>query len=108
MAITDKISAVADATRARSGYTEPMTLDEMAVIIENIPQPDLSPYATIEYVDEQIKTIELTPGPKGDTGETGKDGYTPIKGTDYWTEEDKTAIVNDVLAVLPAAEGVEV
>lgn len=37
MAITDKISAVADATRARSGYTEPMTLDEMAVIIENIP-----------------------------------------------------------------------
>lgn len=59
-------------------------------------------------------------GPKGDTGadgkdgepgkdgENGQDGYTPIKGTDYWTEEDKTAIVNDVLAALPAAEGVEV
>ena len=34
-------------------------------------------------------------------------GYTPVKGTDYWTEEDKTEIVNDVLQALPTAEGVE-
>ena len=33
-------------------------------------------------------------GPKGDTGEQGlqgdkgNDGYTPVKGTDYWTAED--------------------
>ena len=36
-------------------------------------------------------------GPKGDTGETGaqgiqgkpgNDGYTPIRGTDYWTDND--------------------
>ncbi len=25
-------------------------------------------------------------------GENGKDGYTPVKGVDYWTEEDKTEI----------------
>ena len=37
-------------------------------------------------------------GPKGDQGEPGQDGakgedgYTPIKGVDYWTEEDKTEI----------------
>ena len=30
----------------------------------------------------------------------------PAKGTDYWTEEDKAEIVNDVLSALPAAEGV--
>lgn len=36
-------------------------------------------------------------GPKGDTGSKGNDGYTPIKGTDYWTTSDKQEIVNDVL-----------
>lgn len=34
------------------------------------------------------------------------DGKTPEKGTDYWTEEDKTEIVSDVLASLPNASGV--
>lgn len=42
------------------------------------------------------------PGAKGDPGD---DGYTPVKGTDYWTEADKTEIVNDVLAALPTWEG---
>lgn len=28
------------------------------------------------------------PGPKGDKGESGADGYTPIRGTDYWTAAD--------------------
>lgn len=28
------------------------------------------------------------PGPKGDKGEPGADGYTPIRGTDYWTAAD--------------------
>lgn len=45
-------------------------------------------------------------GEKGDTGATGAPGYTPVKGTDYFTEEDKTELVNAVLAALPAAEGV--
>lgn len=27
-------------------------------------------------------------GPKGDTGDTGAAGYTPVRGTDYWTEAD--------------------
>ena len=66
---------------------------------------DLSGYATKAYVDLEIKQIELTPGPKGDKGDTGeqgpagkdgapgkdgkdgaagKDGYTPVKGVDYF------------------------
>lgn len=36
----------------------------------------------------------------------GKDGYTPVKGTDYWTDADKNGIVQDVLAALPNASGV--
>ena len=47
-------------------------------------------------------------GDKGDTGAKGADGKTPVKGTDYWTEADKTAIVADVIAALPAAEGMSV
>ena len=45
-------------------------------------------------------------GPKGDTGPAGSNGYTPVKGTDYFTEADKAELVNAVLAALPAAEEV--
>ena len=36
MALTDKLTAIADAIRSKTGSTEPMTLDEMAVAIANI------------------------------------------------------------------------
>lgn len=47
-------------------------------------------------------------GDKGDTGSAGAAGAagkTPVKGTDYWTAEDRAAIVNDVLAALPTWDG---
>ena len=56
-----------------------------------------------DFTAEQLATLK---GEKGDTGATGAPGYTPVKGTDYFTEEDKTELVNAVLAALPAAEGV--
>lgn len=34
-------------------------------------------------------------------GEPGANGYTPVKGTDYWTDADKAEMVNDVLTALP-------
>ena len=40
-------------------------------------------------------------GDKGDKGNPGADGYTPVKGTDYWTPADKAEIVADVIAALP-------
>lgn len=45
-------------------------------------------------------------GPTGPKGEDGADGHTPVKGVDYWTTADRQSMVNDVLAALPAAEGV--
>ena len=36
MALTDKLTAIANAIRVKTGSTEPMTLDEMAVAIANI------------------------------------------------------------------------
>ena len=47
-------------------------------------------------------------GPKGETGPegpTGPAGYTPVKGTDYWTASDRQQMVSDVLAALPTWEG---
>ena len=35
----------------------------------------------------------------------GADGKTPIKGTDYYTEADKTEIVNAVITALPVYDG---
>lgn len=41
-----------------------------------------------------VEPVEVTlpQGPKGATGSPGADGYTPVKGADYWTEEDKAEI----------------
>lgn len=50
--------------------------------------------------------LEAVEAPIGPQGAPGADGHTPIKGTDYFTEEDKAEMVNAVLAALPAAEGV--
>ena len=35
----------------------------------------------------------------------GADGYTPVKGTDYYTEEEKAEFVNEVLSALPTWTG---
>ena len=49
-------------------------------------------------------------GPKGPQGETGPqgpagaDGHTPIRGTDYWTIEDQTAIISELLTHFIDAE----
>lgn len=49
------------------------------------------------------------PGAKGEKGDTGPqgpagaDGYTPIKGTDYWTESDKAEIVQEAASSIPIA-----
>lgn len=45
-------------------------------------------------------------GDKGDKGDTGDPGHTPVKGTDYWTAEDKATMVQDVLDAMTNASGV--
>lgn len=45
-------------------------------------------------------------GAPGAAGKDGADGLTPVKGTDYFTEADKSEMIAAVLAALPAAEGV--
>ena len=59
-----------------------------------------------EQQKESLKGKQGPQGPKGDPGSAGKDGYTPVKGVDYFTEADKAEMVQSVLAALPNAEGV--
>ena len=41
---------------------------------------DLSGYATIDFVTQEINSIELTPGPKGDKGDAGPQGPQGLQG----------------------------
>lgn len=62
----------------------------------------------LDETGEEIRDaiLALSENLNGIKGANGKDGYSPVRGKDYWTADDKTEIVNDVLASLPAAEGV--
>ena len=44
-------------------------------------------------------------GAKGDTGAIGEAGHTPVKGVDYFTDAEKSEMIQAVLDALPAAEG---
>lgn len=59
----------------------------------------------ISAVDGKLRYNGSDVGLKGDKGADGKDGKTPVKGTDYWTAADKAEIVNDTLAALPTWTG---
>lgn len=43
-------------------------------------------------------------GPIGPAGPAGHDGITPIRGTDYWTAEDRNAIISELLTHFIDAE----
>lgn len=57
--------------------------------------------------DDEIKAaVDAALAEAKASGEfAGNDGYTPVKGKDYWTAEDKAEMVNDVLEQVPAPEG---
>ena len=57
------------------------------------------------YVDASYAYCRTRVNIRGASGAAGADGTTPVKGTDYWTEADKTEMVNDVLAALPTWTG---
>lgn len=59
----------------------------------------------ISAADGKLKYNGSDVGLKGDKGADGKDGKTPVKGTDYWTATDKAEIVKDTLAALPTWTG---
>ena len=59
-----------------------------------------------DFTAAQLAALKGERGERGEQGQTGAAGYTPVRGTDYWTAEDKTAIVNAVLDALPDGDEV--
>lgn len=55
-----------------------------------------------------VNTNQKAQGANGGDGKNGKDGVdgkTPVKGTDYFTEADKTEMVQSVISALPKYNG---
>lgn len=52
-----------------------------------------------------VKGVDYFDGAPGKDGQDGQDGYTPIKGTDYFTESDKQEMIDRVLADIEIPEG---
>ena len=81
---------------------------------------DLSGYATKDELNAKASIADMEAyieenkdelkGDKGDTGSTGPqgpagaDGYTPVKGTDYYTAADKAEMVTSVTNSLPIGD----
>lgn len=78
--------------------------DEIVEVDDRLPILD----SLINDVNKIKEDAEngLFNGEKGEKGEPGKDGKTPIKGEDYWTNEDKKEIesyIDDKLGVIENA-----
>lgn len=52
----------------------------------------------LSYNDGSTSNLGIVVGKDGKDGADGIDGKTPVKGIDYFTEEDKAEIINDVLS----------
>lgn len=46
--------------------------------------------------EDFLESLKGENGTDGEDGQDGQDGRTPVKGTDYWTTQDKQEIVTDV------------
>lgn len=74
-----------------------------------------SPTITVEAIEggnkiaitdvNGTKYVYVMDGKGGKNGKDGVDGRTPVKGTDYFTQADKTEMVNAVIAALPVYDG---
>lgn len=74
--------------------------------------PQGEPFKYEDFTPEQLEALKVK-GDKGDKGDAftyadftpeqleALKGPAPVRGVDYWTENDKTEIVNDVLASIP-------
>ena len=63
-------------------------------VINNGEGGGVSPTAYVEQLEDGAKIVITDES--GTTSATVKNGYTPIKGVDYYTEEDKTKLVEEL------------
>lgn len=76
---------------------------EKGVGIESVQQ-------TVTSSDSYGQNVTIVTLTNGTTApiivRNGKDGSTPVRGVDYFTEEDKAEMISTILNAIPSAEGV--
>lgn len=84
-----------------------MATDEITLKVSDVLVDAFSPEAEVTQTDTgaTITITDLKHGTSTATIKNGENGDSPVKGTDYWTDSDKSEIVNDVLEALPKWEG---
>ena len=95
--VDSELSKKADKTHSHSEYATPSYVQEkIAEASLSGGDVDLSGYATIDFVTQEISSIELTPGPQGPQGPQGLQGLKGDKGdpgTTSWNDlQDKPNI----------------
>lgn len=102
-----EVATLAEDVNGLKGDVVQLTGDMAGKLTEPTEGLAVGKYFRIAALDENGHSVlEAVEAPIGPPGSPGADGHTPIKGTDYFTEDDKAEMVNAVLAALPAAEGV--
>ena len=107
--IDDSISTTAaedESTAGDSGAQVDMSIEEVfvgadgATFIPIVTTPEdgklrIEWKNTAGLPNPEVAELIAPKGEKGDKGATGAQGYTPIRGTDYWTDGDKQEIVSN-------------
>ena len=111
--VSEKIYTKTEVNKLMSGYaTENYVLEHISTITEGKDGQD----GITPHIDESTKHWFIgntdtgilaegrngTNGTNGVDGQNGTDGYTPVRGTDYWTQED----INTIKAYIDAGLGV--
>ena len=81
--------------KIRNDANSPWT-DIVALVGPAGPQGEIGPVGPVGPAGPQGE--RGLQGIQGQTGPVGPAGYTPIRGTDYWTDADKQEIINAVIA----------
>ena len=69
--------------------------DLYAQLLEAFSKGQVDPEVLRQLIEEELTIAKNSgefDGPIGPAGPSGKDGYTPVRGKDYWTEADTAEI----------------
>ena len=79
------------------GEVDPVLVEQIVVeyLTANPPAPGVSPTVTVTEIEDGTSiTIKDVDGNHSFTIRNGSDGYTPVKGVDYFTEEDISEVAS--------------
>lgn len=86
-------------------YQQLIAMVQKAIESMHAPYINTETKTWMQWSIEQNMFVDTGIVAVGAQGAPGADGHTPVKGIDYWTDADKTEIVNDVLANIPTGGG---